>query len=478
MSASLRSFLFSLQTKLILSMVSAMLIAIFLVGAVFVFRTRAERREQALDRVAAASPAIYQQAFFALTPSEEDQPFAETLDSLASEQDVRILLTAPSGEVLHDTGGGLDGYKIDAPPSKIGDIQRGYIAWEPQDDFPERNITLVAASSRFVTSGGRALPFSIVLAVKSDTIAEAWRGVLPGIAIAALVAIPISVLAAILLARQVAQPVKRLTLASEAIARGDFEQRVDLARDDEIGRLARSFTSMAQRVGQRDAQMRALLANVSHDLKSPMTSITGYAQSLSDGVAAADEAPRIGGIIREEAEHVNRLLADLLYLGEIDAGQVITAREDVDLEALAARCARRIEPLIEPRGVRFDLDVSPDLVLHGVDPEKVERALTNVLDNAAKFTPPGGAITLRGSRVNGAIPALRCDVTNSGSAIAGGDLPRLFDRFFRGDRARRSSGGSGLGLAIARELVELNGGTIAAANEPPGHVTFTLVFPA
>jgi signal transduction histidine kinase len=175
---------------------------------------------------------------------------------------------------------------------------------------------------------------------------------------------------------------------------------------------------------------------------------------------------------------VNSLLADLLYLGEIDAGQVVTAREDVPLETVAARCARRIEPVLEPRGVQLDVDVAPELVLHGVDAEKVERALTNVLDNAAKFTPPGGAITVRGTQVDGARPAVRCDVTNSGSSIAAGDLPRLFDRFFRGDRARRSSGGSGLGLAIARELVELNGGTIAAANEPQGHVTFRLSFPA
>jgi signal transduction histidine kinase len=231
---------------------------------------------------------------------------------------------------------------------------------------------------------------------------------------------------------------------------------------------------MTERVGQRDAQMRALLANVSHDLKTPMTSITGYAQSLVDGTAAPDEVSRVGGVIREEADHVNRLLADLLYLGEIDAGDVVTRQEDVPLDALVARCARRIEPVVRERGLDFEVVVAEDVVLRDVDPEKVERALTNVLDNAAKFAPPGGRISVRG---NVAGVAVRLEVRNSGSRIGEEDLPRVFDRFFRGDRARRSSEGSGLGLAIARQLTELHGGSLRAKNEPDG-VSLTFEFPA
>lgn len=479
MSHRLRAFLFSFQTKLVLALAAVILLAIFLSGAVFVVRTREERREQALARVAAASPAIYQQAFTALLPSDEpaEQPFSAALGGLATEQDVRILILAPEGEVLFDTSDRLTGRALLVPPSSFNDVQRGFIAWQPAGDFPEQNVTFVSASSRFVTGRGLELPFRIVLVVETDTIADAWLGVLPGLGLSALVAIPIATIAGIFLARQVAQPVRKLTAASEAMARGDFDQRVELDRDDELGILARSFTVMSERVGERDTQMRALLANVSHDLKTPMTSISGYAQSLTDGTAAADDAARIGAIIRDESALVNSLLADLLFLGEIDAGQIITRREDISLEDLLARCLRRIEPTTNAKNVGLAVEGATDVLLRNVDAEKLERAFTNVLDNAAKFTPSGGDIAVRTWRENGtAPPAVLCRITNSGSSIPAGDLPRVFDRFFRGDRTRRTASGSGLGLAIARELIELNHGTIEAQSDARG-VSFTVAFP-
>jgi signal transduction histidine kinase len=477
-NARVRSFLFSIQTKMVLAIAAVIVLAIFLSGVVFVFRTREERREQALDRVAAASPAIYQQAFFALLPRDEDErQFYEILNDLSEEQDVRILILSTDGTVLYETSERLTGQRIVVPESGREDVQRGFVSWQPPDGFGEPDLTFVSASSRFVTGSGQELPFRIVLAVESDTIASAWLGVLPGLILAALVAVPLASVAGIVLARQVAGPVRRLTRASEAIAHGDFDQRIELDRDDEIGRLARSFTVMSQRVGERDTQMRALLANVSHDLKTPMTSITGYAQSLVDGTAPSADVGRIGAVIRDEAMHVNALLADLLYLGEIDAGQIITRRETVPLEELASRCLRRIEPVTRMKQIDLQVDVAESVDLRDVDPEKLERAMTNVLENAAKFTPSGGEIVVRGWSENGtAPPRVLFAVTNSGSSIAEDELPRVFDRFFRGDRTRRTSTGSGLGLAITRELVELNHGRIDARNEPLGGVTFTMAF--
>jgi signal transduction histidine kinase len=473
----IRAFLFSFQTKLVLSLTGVILLAILLAGGVFVVRTRNERRDQALNRVAAAAPAIYQQALFALLPQERgERPFSETVDLLAKDQDVRILVVANDGTVLHDTDGSLSGRRMSVPQSTIEDYRRGFLAWQPGAELPESNLTFVSASSReFGVT--RNLPFRIVMVVKTDTIASAWIGVLPGLGLAALIAVPLAMLAAVALARQVAQPVRKLTAASEAMAHGDFSQRVEVDRDDEVGRLARSFTAMAEHVGARDSQMRALIANVSHDLKTPMTSITGYAQALTDGTAEAADAQRIGEVISEEAAHVNSLLADLLYLGEIDAGQVITRREDVPLEVMVSRCVRRVEMQAKAKELDITQDVDPAAVLHGVDPDKLERALTNVLDNAAKFAADQGSIAVRGWRTNGSgPPRVMLTVTNTGRGIPAEDLPRVFDRFFRGDRARRSSAGSGLGLAITRELVELNHGSISASSDGVS-ATFTLSLP-
>jgi signal transduction histidine kinase len=477
-SARVRAFIFSFQTKLIVALVSVIVLAIFLAGFVVVVRTRDERRQQALDRVAAASPSIYQQTLITLLEAPDVQTagvtLAERLNAMANTQDVRIFLVTSDGIILHDTSERLVGSQIRFPRATAADTERGFVAWQADSALGEDDLTLVSASGNF-RARGRDVPIGIVLAVKSNTIADAWLGVLPGLALAALVAVPIASAAGMVLARQVAQPVQKLTRATEALARGDFDQRVEVDRDDEIGRLAQSFTLMAARVGQRDAQMRALLANVSHDLKTPMTSITGYAQALTDGTVDGGDAARIGGVIRDEAGHVNQLLADLLYLGEIDAGQVVTHGEDAALEPIVARCVRRVEPAAQAKRICIHMDVAPDLVLEAVDAEKIERALTNVIDNAAKFSPEGGEITIAARDGGGG--TLCCDITNTGSSIPDEDLPRVFDRFFRGDRGRRSAGGSGLGLAIARELVELNGGRIEARNQADGGVTFSLWLP-
>lgn len=474
-----RLFLASFQTRLVLSLTAVILLAIFLAGTIFVIRTRDERRQQALDRVAAASPAIYQQTLLTLLRESQEghhdnEDFVEILGEMSHDQHVRILLVNGSGTVLHDTGGRLGGQTVQVPPSTRADIARGFVSWEPGSGFPERDITLVSASSRYVTPAGRELPFNIVLVVETGTLASAWVGVLPGLGIASLIAVPIAILAGLVLARQVAGPVRRLTVATQAMAQGDLSQRVEAERDDELGQLARSFTAMSQRVGERDQQMRALLANVSHDLKTPMTSITGYAQALTDGTADPTDVERVGRVIRAEAEHVNALLADLLYLGEIEAGQVVTRHEDVPLSDVAERCLQRLDPRVQEKHLDITRDVGSDAVLQGADPEKVERALTNVLDNAVKFTPAGGSVFVRGWRNNGYV---RCAVTNSGSRITEDDLPRVFERFFRGDRARRTSAGSGLGLAITRQLVELQGGRVEASSDDGG-VTVTLTFPA
>lgn len=474
MMARLRTFLFSYQTKLILAITSVILLTIFLAGLVFVVQTRDDRRQQALERVAAASPAIYQRVVYALFYEEDpNQPIAEALDNVATEQDVRILLLGPNGGVLHDTGDRLTGTTVDVPRSSFADVARGFIAWQPGGAFPEDDLTLVSASSRATGGPPREEPFRIVLAVKTDTIADAWRDVLPGLILAALVAVPLSAVAGLLLARQVAHPVHALTQASEAMARGDFDQRVELDRGDEIGRLARSFTSMATHVSSREAQMRALVANISHDLKTPMTSITGYAQALTDGTAAPEDVQRIGHVIRDEAEHVNRLLEDLLYLGEIDANQVIARDETVDVADLVARCARRIEPRTAEKHIDVHIDVARGLLLQHADGEKLERALTNIVDNAAKFTPAGGRIDVRAVAAGA---DAEITVHNTGSRIAEADLPRVFERFFRADRARSGASGNGLGLAIAREIAELHGGSLAAGNTPEG-VLLTLRVP-
>ncbi|HEY8173387.1 MAG TPA: hypothetical protein VIH21_09890, partial [Dehalococcoidia bacterium] len=217
----LRASLFSFETKLVLAFTSVIVLAILIAGVVFVLRARSEQRESALERVAAASPAIYQQTFLAFLQSDSQSPFDESLDELAQEQETRILILGEDGVVVYDTERQLSGKPLTVPDSKFADLERGFVAWEPKPEFTDEDVTLVTASSRFTFGPGRPIPFRVVLAVESATIADAWLRVLPGLGLAALVAVPFSALVGAALARQVANPVARLTAASEAMARGE-----------------------------------------------------------------------------------------------------------------------------------------------------------------------------------------------------------------------------------------------------------------
>jgi two-component system sensor histidine kinase BaeS len=309
----------------------------------------------------------------------------------------------------------------------------------------------------------------MLLAARSETIENAWMSALPGVGIAAGIATPFAVIVAVFLARQIARPVHQLTLASEAMARGDFDQRVEVEREDEVGRLAKAFSVMAQRVGERDAQMRSLIANVSHDLKTPMSSILGYSQALRDGVT--DDHTRVADVINAQAQHAARLLEDLLFLSEVDAGQVLGQLEDVQAADVITPAVSLLEHRAEEQGVTIDVKVAGGLVLRGVDSDRVVRALANVLDNGIRFATPASSVTVR-AFADGEASVIA--VANDGPHIPDDELPHIFERFFRGGA---DASGHGLGLAIAKEAVVISNGAVEAANTPTG-VEVRLRFPA
>jgi signal transduction histidine kinase len=209
--------------------------------------------------------------------------------------------------------------------------------------------------------------------------------------------------------------------------------------------------------------MRTLVANVSHDLKTPLTSILGFSQALRDGAGSDDaESRRMGEVIHDEAARLSTRLNDLLLLSEIEAGHTLLQRDEIDLDKMVAGAVGRIEPDVRARGVRLDVDL--DDVTVTADGAKLERAIENLLDNARKYTPQDGELRVRAFNEDGATGAACVEVANTAPDLTADELPRLFERFYRRDRARteRNGAGSGLGLPIARELVELHGGRLQA----------------
>ncbi|HSP56173.1 MAG TPA: HAMP domain-containing sensor histidine kinase, partial [Dehalococcoidia bacterium] len=240
--------------------------------------------------------------------------------------------------------------------------------------------------------------------------------------------------------------------------------------------LARAFTDMAERVGQAQTKMRALVGNISHDMKTPLTSIIGFSQALRDDEKMSiSESQRMAAIIHEEAQRLNARLNDLLYLSEIESGQVVLQRDVVDMSSVLRIAIERVQRDIGSRGITLAADLSDVEVT--TDGQKLERILENLLDNARKFTPDGGQITVR-TGVDAVSGAAWSEVSNNQEGLTEEELPLLFDRFYRRDRSRNGrQAGSGLGLAIARDLAQLLGGSLTASLEN-GFITFHLELPA
>lgn len=484
-----RRALFSLQTKLIAAFALVTLTGLAIAGVIFVVIQRDDQEMQAIDHVIATSPAIYTDFTFLQRRGEPASQLSEFIEAAADDNELRILLIdRTDGAVAADSGDELTGKVVVVPAEIRGSLEqpvRGqpYVSWRADSDGPAADLTLITAVPSRSGPFARAGPdenerYWLVLAVPDATIREAWRDLLPALAVAAAIALPFAVGLAMLVAAYVTRPLYQLTVASQRMADGDFDVEVNVDRGDEVGRLARTFSTMAQRVGETHTQMRQLVANVSHDMKTPLTSILGFAQALRDGRAQDEgEVQRMGSVIHEEAQRLTQRLNNLLYLSEIESGQALLERADVDLERLVRDAVDRVEPAVEARGVSISADLASGVTV-SADGGKLERAIENLLDNARKYTPSGGEVMVR-TYTEPARDAAFIEVANTAPDISEDELPRLFDRFYRRDRVRArgaAADGSGLGLSIARDLVELHGGTLDASLRN-GDLVFTTKLP-
>ncbi|MEP7177046.1 MAG: ATP-binding protein [Gemmatimonadales bacterium] len=224
-----------------------------------------------------------------------------------------------------------------------------------------------------------------------------------------------------------------------------------------------------------EAVRRDFVANVSHELKTPLTSISGYAETLLGDRADAETTHRFVGIILSNARRMQRLVDDLLDLSRIEAGRWQPNRTDVDVAAVARESWAALAGRAEATGVRFAVDVEPDAAVVDADADALRQVCTNLMDNSLRHTPAGGTVTCLSRRVEAGVAV---SIRDDGVGIGREHLPRIFERFYRADQSRsREEGGTGLGLAIVKHLVEAHGGRVFAESERGRGTTVTSVFP-
>jgi two-component system OmpR family sensor kinase len=278
-----------------------------------------------------------------------------------------------------------------------------------------------------------------------------------------------------LLARAALRPVGRMTEQAEAIGADRLHDRVSVPdAADELNRLARTLNGMLDRIERGVVEQRRFVADASHELRTPLAVMRAELEVALRGDDPAADASEVLGSAAEEVARMSKIVDDLLTLAHRDENSLELLLTPVDLGEVAAEVAGQLRPLAEAGGVRLDVEAPPVPVV--ADQARVTQVVTNLVDNAVKYTGAGGSVRVRVWEQAG---GGRLAVSDTGPGIGPQDLPKVFDRFFRLDAARtRARGGSGLGLAICKELVEAHGGRIWADSVPGAGSTFTLTLPA
>ena len=278
-----------------------------------------------------------------------------------------------------------------------------------------------------------------------------------------------------LMSRRILAPVQRLNAAARRLGQGDLSQRVPAAGPRELQDLSRTFNTMAENLQAAEQQRRSLVADVAHELRTPLSNLQGYLEAVQDGLLAADSTTI--SALRQQTAHLIALVEDLRLLAQAEAGVLQLHRTPTAIEELLGAAVDDFRPRAEGKDLRLTLEVAPDTPLLWLDQTRIRQIVGNLLENALLHTPQGGGIGVTaGPAEDGGIAV---SVRDSGPGIPAADLPYIFDRFYRVDPSRaRASGGVGLGLTIARQLARAHGGDLQGESPAGAGTIFTLTLPA
>jgi len=450
------------RRRLWTALVGTVAAALLLAGLGTFALSQLDAREGRREDLAAQADALSSIVAAVPVPLAADRPVArETLDRLRTSFDL-------NGIGLVVTSRRLDTAIVDLPEGvELEDLDREALALGEPVTWRSGDLLVAADSTR--TVGGT------VTVVLTDTPTDDARRTLGWFLLSAAATLVLGMLVADRLGRALSGPVREAESAARRIAAGDLSARMPediTAREDELGRLARSIDAMAASLDRARGLERQFLMSVSHDLRTPMTSIRGYAEALADG--AAPDPARAGEVILAEAGRLERLVTDLLLLARLDARSFPLTLGPVDLGPLLDASVAGFAPTAAARGLTVGLEPVPTGTTVTGDPDRLAQVVANLVENACSFARR--QVTVRAEPVAGWV---HVTITDDGPGIAPDDLPHVFERLYvarRDPQARES--GSGLGLAIVRELVGAMGGRVAVRSEPGAGTEFLVTLRA
>jgi signal transduction histidine kinase len=333
----------------------------------------------------------------------------------------------------------------------------------------------ILLSDRVLTAFPETDVAALIVAEPQAGLGEVVGDLLPRIVFAGLIGVGAALVLGLLLSRSIASPLRNIARAARSVARGNYRQRVPETGPPEVRALATDFNKMTEDVQRSQETLRGFLANISHELKTPLTSIRGFSQAVLDGtIDDAEGIDRSARIINTESARVLRLVEELLDLSRIESGQNRMRQDVVELDELFQHIGEVFALRGEEDSVALEMPPAGAPRVRG-DFDRLEQVMTNLLDNAFRHTPAEGAVRVTARTV--APGTVQVVVSDTGRGILPEDLPHLFERFYRAEH-RMNGKGHGLGLAISREIVRAHGGDIRATSEVGRGTTFAFTLPS
>ena len=339
---------------------------------------------------------------------------------------------------------------------------------------PATPAALPAAAGQVpVVAGGKTVG-TVVISFPPASQSAAWQArdaILQAVGLGAAAAVALAAAAALLVSRRTTRPLTALAAAAGAVGRGEPDaEKLLRPGPGELGQVSAAFAAMARRLRHEDQLRRDMVADIAHELRTPVTILQGGTEELLDGIA--DPTPGRLTSLHDETLRLGRLVDDLATLAAAQAAALTLHRAPADLGKIAAGAADALAPQFAEAGLRLNLDTAPAAAV--ADEARITQVAVNLLTNAVKYTPPGGQVTVTTRAEDG---TARLTVADTGPGIPAADLPHVFERFWRGAGAKTRSG-AGIGLAVVAELTAAHGGTVTAASPPGSGAIFTVTLPA
>lgn len=464
----------SLYGRLMVLFLAVLLVAMAMLTFLLYGRIREDKVQERMDELTnQARDVAYLAAQRSLfTTREADLYLIWKSQEITQEYDAYLIIVdryrnvIPIGdETLVDAGG----MTLDETLAYMNRVLEG-------EEIAERALT--SSGSVVFTVGvpyveGDRLLGAVFIHTSEQSVEASYREILGEVIRALLIAANLGAVLILIASRYFTEPMRQMAQAADRFAHGDFSQRVEVRSRDEVGRLAEAFNSMAQDLERLEQTRRGFVANVSHELRSPLTSMQGFIGGMLDGTIAPEDRDKYLQVVWDETNRLNKLITTLLDLSHIESGKTPLVRTRFDVNEMICRVLARQEPRITGKNLNVAIDFANETCFVDADADRVEQVLVNLVDNSIKYgRESGGTLRVATAEEGG---QARVTVANDGPQIPPEDLPFLFERFYKVDKAHTTGKGTGLGLAIVKSILDQHGKKIQAfSDEKETRFEFTL----